>query len=117
MNIRKSCTADDRTIRNPSRVGNPGVNTGVFSPSCGSNSSFSKWTRNIEPLDTSVDLSATQERNSYLSCFEKVGVKSLPEKIVADLDLGIRANLANSVLIEIPKFKYHGLPTFDETGK
>ena len=48
-------------------------------------------------------------------CIEKVGVKILPDKIVADLDLIICVNLANYVLSESPKFKNLGLPTFDAT--
>ena len=46
-----------------------------------------------------------------------MGVKSLPDKIVADLDLSIWVNLVNSVLGEIPKFINIRLPTFDATGK
>ena len=107
----------DRSIRNPSRVGTPEVNVDVFSPSRGSNSSFTKWSRNIEPLDTSVDGSTTQERNSDFSCIEKVGVKSLPDKIVADLDPSIRVNLVNSIISESPKFIDFGLLTFDATDK
>ena len=110
-----SCTPPDRTIWNHSRIGTPGVNEGVFSPSRGKISSFAKWTGNIEPLNTSVHGSATQEKNLDFSCIEKVGVKSLPNKIVADLDPSILVNLANSVLSESPKFKILGLPTFDET--
>ena len=79
-NTLESCTPPDRKIRNHSRVGTPVVNAGVFSPSRGNNSSFAKWTGNIEPLDISVDGSATQERNSDFSCIERVGVKSLPTK-------------------------------------
>ena len=45
-----------------------------------------------------------------------MGVKSLPNKIVADLDLSIRVNLKNYVLSESPKFKNLELPTFDATG-
>ena len=71
---------------------------------------------NIDPLDTSVDKSVTQERNSDFSCIEKVGVKSLPNKIFADLDPSIRVNLANSVLSKSPKFKNLGLLTFDAMG-
>ena len=67
-NIRKICTPDDKNISNPSRIGTPGVNIEVFSSSCGSNSSFTKWSRNIKPLDTPVDRSTTQERNSDFSC-------------------------------------------------
>ena len=102
-NIRKSCTTPDRNIWNHNRVGTPGVNKGVFSPSHGSNSSLPKWTRNIEPLDTSIHVSATQERNSNLSCIEKVGLKSLPNKIVADLESSTRVNLTNTILRENPK--------------
>ena len=63
-NVRKSCTPVDRNIRNPSRVGTPEVNVDFFSPIHGSNSSFTKWSRNINPLDTSLGGYATQERNS-----------------------------------------------------
>ena len=49
-NIRKSCTSPDRNIRNPSRVGTPGVNEGVFSPNRGSNSSFAKWTKEHQAI-------------------------------------------------------------------
>ena len=45
-----------------------------------------------------------------------MGVKILPDKIVADLDPIIRVNLANPVLGETSKFKNLGLPTFDATG-
>ena len=79
-NTLKSCTPPDRKILNHSRVGTPGVNEGVFSPICGNTSIFSKWTGNIEPLDTSVDKFVTQEKNLVFSCIEKVGVQSLPEK-------------------------------------
>ena len=48
-------------------------------------------------------------------CIEKVGVKSLPDKIVADLDSSIQMNLANSVLSKSPKFKSLGIPTVDAT--
>ena len=57
----------DRNIWNPSRVRTPEVNVDVFSTSHGSNFIFTKWSRNIKPLDTSVDRSATQERNSDIS--------------------------------------------------
>ena len=44
-----NCMSPDRTIRNHSRIDTPGDNEGVFSPSRGKNSSFAKWTGNIEP--------------------------------------------------------------------
>ena len=111
-----SCTPHDRTISNQSRIGTPGVNKGFSSPSRSKISSSAKWMGNIEPSDTSVHRSATQESNSDLSCIEKVGVKVLPDKIVADLDPSIWVNLAISVLRTNPKFKNLGLPTFDATG-
>ena len=64
----------------------------------------------IRPSDTYVHRSATQERNSDLPCIEKVGEKSVPGEIVADLDPSIRVNLSNSVLSESQKFKSLGLP-------
>ena len=69
-----NCTPPDRTIRNHIRIGTPGVNEGVFSPSRGKTSSFAKWMGNINPSDTSVHGSATQERNLGFSCIEKVGL-------------------------------------------
>ena len=110
-----NCTLPDRTIQKHSRIGTPGVNGGVFSPSRGKISSFAKWTGNIEPLNTSVHGSATQERNSDFSCIEKLGVNSLPDKIVADFDLSIRVNLANSFLSKSPKLKSLGIPTANAT--
>ena len=90
-------TSPDRMISNHSRIGTPGVNEGVFSPSRKTTSSFAKWTGNIEPSDTSVHVSATQERNLDLTCIEKVGVKSVLGESVPDLEPSKRVNLANSV--------------------
>ena len=115
-NTLKMCMPPDRTTRSHSRIGTPAVNEGVFSLSRGKISSAAKWTGNIKPLDTSVHGSATQERNSDFSCIEKVGVKSLPDKTVADLDPSIRVNLVNSVLSKIPRFKNLGLPIFDASS-
>ena len=106
-----NCTPTGRTIRNHSRIITLGVNKGVFSPICGKISSFAKWTGNIKPSDTSTHSSATKERNLDFSCIEKLGVKSIPDKIVADLDPSIQVNLANSVFSEIPMFKSLELPS------
>ena len=110
-----NCTSPDRMIWSHSRIGTPGVNEGDFSPSSNKTYGFAKWTGKIEPSDTYIHGYATQERNSYLSCIEKVGVKSVLSEIVADLDPSKWVNLANSVLSEIPKFKSLGLPAVDET--
>ena len=109
----------DRIVRNPIRAihRTSGVNLEVFSPSRVSNSSFAKWSRNIDPLNTYFDGSAAQERNSDFSCIEKMGVKSLPGEIVTDLDPIKRVNLASSVLRKSPKFINFGLPSFNATGK
>ena len=72
-------------------------------------------TGSIDPLDTSIQGSATQIRNLNLSCIEKLGVKSVLSEIVPDLDPSKRANLTNSVLRERPKFKSFGLPALDAT--
>ena len=115
-NIRNG-TPVDRDIWNPSRVFTPEVNVYVFGPSRSSNSSFTKWSSNIEPLDTSVHRSKIQERNSDFLCIEKMGVRSLSDEIVADLDPSIRVNLANSIISKSPRFINFGLLTFDATGK
>ena len=46
-----------------------------------------------------------------------MGVKTLPGKIITDLDPSKRLNLASSVLSEIPKFINFGLPSFNATDK
>ena len=113
-----NCTSpDSRTIwHNHSRIGTPGVNEGVFSPSRNTTSSFAKWTGNIDPLYTCVNEFATQERNSNYLCIEKVGVKSVLGEFVADLDPSKRVNLANFVLSESPKFKNLWIPAVDTTN-
>ena len=68
-------------------------------------------------MDTFVHGSATQERNLKFSCIEKVGVKIVLGKIVADLDPSKRVNLANSVLIKNPRFKVLRLLAVDATDR
>ena len=46
-----------------------------------------------------------------------MGVNSLPDEIVADLDLSKGVNLANSVISAIPKFINLRLLSLDATGK
>ena len=70
---------------------------------------------NIEPSDTSIDGSMTQESNLYLLCIEKVGIRSVLGEIVAVLDPSKQVNLTNSVHIESPNFKSLGLPAVDAT--
>ena len=64
----------DRIFRTSSRAINmtPRVNIEIFSPIRGSNYSFEKWLRNIDPLNTSVDVYAAQESNSTCFCIEKL---------------------------------------------
>ena len=60
----------DRIVWNPSRDMHmtPRVNIEVFSPRCGSKSSFTKWSKNIKPLNNYVDGSAAQENKSTCFC-------------------------------------------------
>ena len=77
-NILNCKLLDSRNIwRNNSRIETPGVNKGIFIPSCDTTSSLRICTVEIEPLDIYVHGSATQERNLDLSYIEKVGVKSV----------------------------------------
>ena len=55
--------------------------------------------------------------NSNCSGIEKVGVKSIPGEIIADLDPGKRVNLVNSIISESPWLINLGLLSFDVTGK
>ena len=50
-------------------------------------------------------------------CIENVGVKSLPDEIVADLDPSKWVNLVNSIISESPNFRNIRLLSFDATGK
>ena len=112
-----NCTSPDSRnfLRNHSRIGTQGVNEGVLSTSRNTTSILRIWTGNIDPSDTSVHGSTTQERNLDLLCIKKVGVKSVLSEIVAYLDPSKRVKLANSVLSKIPKFKSLGLPAVDAT--
>ena len=112
-------TQVDRIVWTPSRDIHmtPRVNIEVFSPSRCSNSSSAKCSRNIKPLNNSVDKSVAQERNSNCSCIEKIGVKSLPGEIVTDLDPSKRVNLTSYALRESPKFIDFGLLSFNATSK
>ena len=76
-----SSQVDRISVRTPIKTihNQPGVNVYCFSPRRGSNSSFTKWSRNIKPLNTFVDGSAAQESNSNCTCIEKVGMKNSPQ--------------------------------------
>ena len=114
-----NCTFPDRRNiwRNNSWIGTPQVNKGIFSPSHNLTKTFSlrSCTGSIEPLDTSIHGSATQESNSNISCIEEYGVKSVLGEMVPDLNPRKRVNLANSVLNESPKFKSLGAIALDAT--
>ena len=67
--------------------------------------------------DIAVDISPTQESNSKSFCIDEVGVKTLPGKIITDLDPSKRMNFASSVIRKSTKFIYFGLLTFNATSK
>ena len=67
-------------------------------------------------MDTYIDESATQEKNSDLLYIEKVGVKILPNKIVADLDPRIQVNLRKFRPQRKPKVQKLWVPNFNKTG-
>ena len=95
----------------------PRVNVEVFSPSRGIHSSFVKRSSNIEPFNTSVDGYPDQERNLTSFCTDKIIVKSLPGKIVTDLDPIKRMNFASSSLRKITKLIDFGLSIFNAKNK
>ena len=100
------CTSLDsrNSMGNHSRIGNPGVNKDILSPSSNKTSNLLSCTGSIEKFDTHVHGSDTQERNLESSFIEEVGVKSILSEIVKEFDSSGQMNLANSVLREIPKF-------------
>ena len=100
---------------NHSRIGTPGVNKDIFSPNHDTTSNLLIYTGKIEPFDTHVHRSATQERNMDSLCIEGVGVKIIPSEIVMDFESSVQVNLANYVLIERPKFKNLGHPAVETT--
>ena len=69
----------------------------------------------IKPLDPTVHVSTTQERNFNVFCNEKVGIKSVLGVIIPDLDPRTQVNLASSVPSKIPNFKIRMLCTVDAT--
>ena len=96
------------SVGNNSRMVTPGLNKYIFSPSRDTTSSLLSCTGNIEPFNTHVHGSATQESNLNSSCIEEVVVKSILYEIVKEFESSVRVNLANSVLSESPKFKNLG---------
>ena len=72
----------------------PRINIKVFSPSRCSHSSIEKWSRNIDPFNTSIDGSMAQESNSASFYTDKISVKCLPGEVVTDLDPSKRMNFA-----------------------
>ena len=78
-------TQFERIVRDPSGTRrdvhhSPRVNVEVFSPSHCSHSSISKWSRNIEPFNTSIDGFMAQERNLTSFYTEKSVWKFSPAK-------------------------------------
>ena len=117
-NILNRTSPHSRNIRrNNSWIGTPRVNKGIFSPihDLKKTSILQSFMGIIEPLGTSIQVSATKERNYNLSCIEKLGVKSVLGEIVPELDPRKRVNLAKFVLSESPKFKILGHPAVNVT--
>ena len=99
------CTSFDsiNSVGDHSRIGTPGVNKDILSPSRDTTSNLLSCTGNIDPFDTRVHGSATQERNLNSSCIEEVRVKSILSEIVKEFDSSVRVNLTKSVLNKKPK--------------
>ena len=68
---------------------------------------------NVEKFGTIVHSSTTKERNLESSRIKEVGVKSFFPELVREPDPSVRANLANSVLSESPKFITLEHPTIE----
>ena len=108
-----------RILWTPSRAvrQSPRVAVDVFGPSQCSHYSIAKWSRKIEPFNTSIDVSLVQELNLTSFYTYKINVKHLPDEVVNDLDPSKQMNFASSVLGESPKFMDFGLFSVNVTGK
>ena len=92
-NILNCTSPDSRNIRrNNSWIGTQRVNESIFSLSrdLTKTSSLQICKGSIEPLETFIHVSATQERNLNLSCIEKLGVKvsSVKSSLIWTLENG-----------------------------
>ena len=105
-------SSDSRNIRGEhiSRIDTPGVNKDIWSVIDMTLNELS-CTDNIMKFDTLVHGSTTKKRNLELSQSKEVGMKSIFLGLRKEPDSSIWVNLANSVLIENPKFINLGHPT------
>ena len=90
------------------RIGNPFVNKKILS----GDDNFSVQSDVVEAnkIDTDVQQSSTNERNTASLRIEEESLKSVFSKIVEESNSSGRMNLTNSAIIEPPKLVSFGHP-------
>ena len=77
VGVDRNIVFSSQSVGNHSRIGTPGVNKYIFSPSRDTTSNLMSCKGNIEPFNTHVHGSAIQEWNLNSSCIEELLVKSV----------------------------------------
>ena len=93
------------------RIDTPFVNKNIWS--VGDNFSVRSDVGEADKLNTSVQRSSTNERNTECPQIEEESLKIISSKIVEELNSSERMNLANSASIETPKLGSFGHPPME----
>ena len=95
-----------------SRIDIPGANKDVWSV-IDTTSNVLSDADNVKKFDTSVQSSATKERNLESSRIKEEILKRIFPILGSELDPSVRVNLTNSVVCESLKFKSLGHPPIE----
>ena len=95
-----------------SRIDTPGVNKDVWSV-IDTTSNVLSDTDNVKKVDTSVQISTTQESNLESSRIQEESLKSIFPELGTKLEPSVMVNLANYIVHNIPNSKILGHPTID----
>ena len=88
------------------RIGTPIVNKKIWSEN--DNFNVQSDVGKVDKLNTIVQKSPTNERNTASLQIEEEDIESIFSKFLEELNLSERINLANSLSIEIPKLVHFG---------
>ena len=105
--VRASSEIGDSRLEH-SKIGTPSVNKNIWSGN--DNFSVQSDVGEADKLDTVVQLSSTDERNTASSRIEEGSLESICPKIIMESNSSKRMNLAHSLSIETPKLVSFGHP-------
>ena len=109
--VRASIEIGDSRPEN-GRIGTPFVNKKIWSGD--DNVSVRSDVGKADKLDTAVQRSSTDERNTASSRIEEESLESIFPKIIKELNSSKRINLAKSLSIETQKLVYFGHPPMEK---